>query len=92
MNNFEEIRNNYKETVIEFLNRYQENVPGHVIDVMISIMMTRDDILTGGSFAKAVCNNDLKEAITRADIQCIKHIRIITLCYHYCFVKTEPHV
>lgn len=92
MENFQEIRDSYRQAVVHFLNRYQEQVSEHIIDVMISVMMTRDGKLMGGSFVKAVCNNDLKDAISRADNECLKHIRMITLCYHYCFDKTELHV
>lgn len=92
MNNFQEIRDSYREAVVHFLNRYKEQVSEHIIDVMISVMMTRDGKLIGGSFVKAICNNDLKDAISRADDECIKHIRIITLTYYYCFDKTELDV
>lgn len=86
MENFQEIRDSYRQAVIDFLNRYQEQVSEHIIDVMISVMMTRDGKLMGGGFVKAICNNDLKDAISRADNECLKHIRIITLTYHYCFI------
>jgi hypothetical protein len=65
MNNFQEIRDSYREAVVHFLNRYKEQASEHIIDVMISVMMTRDGKLMGGSFVKAICNNDLKDVIGR---------------------------
>lgn len=47
----------------------------HVISVAASILMTRDSILPGGSFVHAVVNNNLNEAINRADDTCIQHMR-----------------
>lgn len=92
MENFQELRISYREAVIHFLNRYEEKVSEHIIDIMISVMMTRDGILQGGSFVQAVCNNNLKDAISRADKDCLKNLRIITLAFHYCFNKTELNV
>lgn len=47
----------------------------HVISVGASILMTRDNVLQGGSFVQAVVNNNLYEAINRADDVCIQHLR-----------------
>ena len=33
--------------------------------------------------------NDLKDAISRADTECLKHLRIITLCANFCNVQYE---
>jgi hypothetical protein len=88
-NTWEETRNKYREAVIHFLNRYNEQVSEHIIDVMISVMMTRDNVLQGGSFVQAVVGNNLKETISRADTDCSKNIRIITICSQHCYVETE---
>jgi hypothetical protein len=88
-NTWEETRNKYREAVIHFLNRYDEQVSEHIIDVMISVMMTRDNVLQGGSFVQAVVGNNLKETISRADADCSKNIRIITICSQHCYVETE---
>lgn len=47
----------------------------HVINVGSSILMTRDNVLQGGGFVQAVVNNDLREAIGRADDVCINYLR-----------------
>ena len=91
-NTWEETRNKYKEAVIHFLNRYNEQVSDHIIDVMISVMMTRDKVLQGGSFVQAVVANDLKESISRADTDCGKNLRIITLCANFCYAEHEMNV
>jgi hypothetical protein len=91
-NTWEETRNKYREAVIHFLNRYGETVSEHIIDVMISVMMTKDNVLQGGSFVQAVIDNNLREAFSRADADCIKNLRIITLCANFCNVEHEINV
>lgn len=91
-NIWEETRNKYKEAVIHFLERYGETVSEHVIDVMISVMMTKDNVLQGGGFVQAVIDNNLREAISRADTDCGKNLRIITLCASFCNVEYEMNV
>ena len=91
-NNWEETRNKYKMAAMHFAERYGETVSEHVIDVMISVMMTKDNVLQGGSFVQAVVANDLKESISRADTDCGKNLRIITLCANFCNVEYEMNV
>ena len=39
----------------------------HLISLGVSVMLTRDKLLPGGSFVQAVVRNDLGDAIGRAD-------------------------
>ena len=81
---YQEIYLNYRKKCTEFAKAYNEKVSDHVIDVMVSVCMTRDKCRAGGSFVQAVVNNNLHEAISRADTDCLKNLRIITLARHYC--------
>jgi hypothetical protein len=90
--NWQETRDQYRNAVLHFLNRYNEQVSEHVIDVMISVMMTRDNVLQGGSFVQSVVSNNLREAISRADTDCTKNLRIITLCANFCYAEYEMNV
>lgn len=91
-NNWQETRDKYRAAVVHFANRYNTEVSEHIIDVMISVMMTRDKVLQGGSFVQAVVANNLKESISRADTECGKQLRIITLCANFCHVDSEMDV
>jgi hypothetical protein len=82
----EELRKKYETKAISFANEWREEVSDHIIDVIISVMFTRDKVQDGGSFVQSVCNNDLYQAVTRADKDCIKHIKLITLAYHNCHI------
>jgi gamma-glutamyltranspeptidase len=67
----------------EFAKSYGEEPSDHIINVMASAMMTRDKVLQGGSFVQAVVDNDLASAVSRADSECVKNLRIITLAYRF---------
>ena len=84
-----EIVEKYKERVASFALSYREEVNDHTIDVMASVCMTRDKVRIGGSFVQSIVNNDLLEAVVRADAQCCKKLKIITLARQYCFLSEE---
>ena len=84
--------NAYKDAVVRFLNDYEETASNHIIEVMISVMMTRDNLIQGGSFVQAVVDNDLRKAVSRADKECTAYLRVITLCANECYVEVEDHV
>ena len=56
----------------------------HAIDVAASVLMTRDGVLQGGSFVQAIVDNNLREAINRADDICIKYLKFFTIINHNC--------
>jgi hypothetical protein len=72
-------RENYKVAAIDLASRYGYKVSEHIIDVMISVMMNRDGVQRGGSFVEAICNNNLDEACSRADDECINYLRLFSL-------------
>ena len=88
-NNWQETRDKYRAAVVHFANRYNTEVSEHIIDVMISVMMTRDNVLQGGSFVQAVVANNLRDSISKADNECSKQLRIITLCANFCYAEYE---
>jgi hypothetical protein len=77
----------YIEAAKEFAKSYNKSPNEHVIDVMASVMMTRDNVLHGGHFAQAVVNNDLVAAVTRADEEILKELKLITLAKHNAFLN-----
>jgi hypothetical protein len=81
-----DIRIKYEKAAKQHAASWNEVVSNHIIDIMISVMMHRDGVQTGGGFVTAVCNNDLVNAIGRADSECIKHLKLITLAKVNVFV------
>jgi hypothetical protein len=73
----------YQERAKEFAKSYGENVSDHIAYVMASAMMTRDNVLQGGGFVEAVVENDLFQAISRADPAVLANIRIIVLAFKF---------
>lgn len=85
-----DIREKCRVRAIEFANEWKSEFPevtSHNIDIMVSIMCTRDkSSYAGGGFVEAVCSNDLYSAITRADSSNLKVLKLLVLCYRNCFV------
>jgi hypothetical protein len=80
-----DIREQYRERAIQFVKEWNENVSEHILDIMVSIMATRDkSSYAGGGFAQAVVDNNLYLALSRADTDCRKNIFILTMCNANC--------
>ena len=77
------------QTARDFVKKYEkENVREHIIDIIVSVIRTRDGIgYPGGSFVQCVVDNDLYGAIVRADSDCLKNIKLITLSRNNCFCE-----
>ena len=81
-----DIRVKYERVAKQHAADWNEVVSQHIIDIIISVMMHRDGIQSGGGFVTSVCNNDLIGAISRADSECIKHLKLISLAKVNAFV------
>jgi hypothetical protein len=80
----------YVTAATNFANRYgYKDVTPHIIDVMVSIMMTKDNVQQGGSFVQAICSNDLHAAISAADSQCLNYIRLMSLTNQFCNIQNK---
>ena len=80
-----DIREQYRERAIQFVKEWNENVSEHIIDIMVSIMATRDkSSYAGGGFVQAIVDNNLYLALSRADTDCRKNIFTLTMCNANC--------
>ena len=70
---------NLKDTIIGDLST-EDYV--HIIQLAASVMMHRDDIRPGGHFVQAICNNNLRDAVNRADLTAIKGLKFFVYCYN----------
>lgn len=80
-------REDYEKVARKFVSGWKKEVSEHIIDVIISVMMTRDNVQQGGSFVQSVVANDLYTALTRADDDCYDNIKIIAMANRNCFVN-----
>ena len=82
-----DIREQCRERAIKFAKEWQTEVSEHILDIMVSIMCTRDkSSYAGGGFVEAVVNNNLYLAMSRADTECRNNIFILTMCKANCYV------
>ena len=83
-----DVREQCRERATQFAIDYGfTNVSEHILDVMVSIMCTRDkSSYAGGGFVQAVVDNNLYLAMSRADVDCRNNIYLLTMCKANCFV------
>jgi hypothetical protein len=83
-----DIREKYRERAIQFAKDWDTDVSEHIIDIMVSIMTTRDKTsYAGGGFVEAVVANNLFLAMSRADTDCRNNIFLLTMCKANCFLN-----
>jgi len=80
------LRENYEKEAVRFAQAWEVDVTKHNVDIMISIMMHRDGIMSGGGFVEAVCSNNLIEAVSRADMDNLRVIKLLALTNQHCYV------
>jgi hypothetical protein len=61
----------------------------HLIQIIRSIMLHRDKIMMGGSFVHYLIENDLINAVCKADSICYKHIKLLVLAKKYCYAEDK---
>jgi hypothetical protein len=60
----------------------------HIISIIASVMMTRDKQgLRGGGFVQAVVDNNLFEAVSKADIICQNYLKVIVAACQYAYLE-----
>lgn len=75
---YDEMLDLYREEVKKWAQRNGYTISNHICDIIQSVLMTRDKVdHYPGDFAQAIVNNDLREAISRGDDECIENLRII---------------
>ena len=87
--NYEETRAKYVAAAKKHCDNWRENPSDHIIDVIVSVMMTRDNVLSGGSFVQSVVDNDLHNAVSRADSDCINHLKLIVLAKSQSYIDVN---
>ena len=83
-----DIREQNRERAIEFAKEWgYENVSNHILDILVSIMCTRDkSSYAGGGFVEAVVANNLYLSLSRADTECRNNIFLLAMCKANCYL------
>ena len=86
-----EIREQCRVRATQFAKEWESefpNVTEHNLDIMVSIMCTRDkSSYAGGGFVEAVIANDLVRAVTRADTDNLRIIKLLALTAKQCYLN-----
>ena len=82
-----DIREKYRERAIQFAKEWETEVTDHNLDIMVSIMATRDkSSYPGGGFVEAVVANNLYQAVSRADGSNLNVLKLLVMCNANCFI------
>ena len=82
-----DIINQYQTAAEEFALEYDVTNP-HIIRIIASVMMTRDEQgIQGGGFVQSVVENDLFGAISRADNECYQNLKVIVAANQYAYLN-----
>ena len=78
----------------EFAKQYAEVYYGvtdsHITNIIASVLMTRDGVgIKGGSFVQSVVDNDLFQAISRADSKCYQHLKVIAAANKFAYLQQK---
>jgi hypothetical protein len=81
-----DIREKCRKRAVLFAKEWgYETISDHILDIMVSIMCTRDkSSYAGGGFVEAIVANNLLQAATRADSECVKHLKLLALTNSQC--------
>lgn len=87
----------YRKTAREYLERSFPDVVmkeqygiqdvEHIKDLAGSVLLTRDRLMLGGSFVRAVVEGDLDAAVGRADVDAMKALKILVTVKRNCVVN-----
>jgi hypothetical protein len=73
-----------------FLRRYNITASEHIVDIIVSVMRTRDNVgWQGGDFVQSIVSNNLTQSVLRADNDCINHLKTFVLAKQNCYPKEE---
>jgi hypothetical protein len=84
-----DVREQCRERATQFATEYGfTDVSEHILDIMVSIMCTRDkSSYAGGGFVEAVVANNLYLALSRADTDCRNNIYLLSMCSKNCHLR-----
>jgi hypothetical protein len=80
---------NYLDGLKEFLglSLLSDDDYQHAVHLAASVMMTRDGVLPGGGFVQAVVDNNLSEAVNRADSVALVSLKALVMTKMWCHLK-----
>jgi len=64
-----------------------EDQISHIKNIAISIVFDREGIMHGGHFVKAVLNNDLENALFRADSVCERALKLFIYVKKFVYIQ-----
>jgi len=77
----------YKLLVDKRCKEYEWTLSNHVRHVMISLLMTRDNVWVGGNFVQSVLKNNLGDAVRGADDEIVNYLKHMVIARDNFYVE-----
>jgi hypothetical protein len=77
---YKKLAENAFKNIVSGASDVNENVYNHITNIGASVMMDRDGVIPGGGFARAINANNLREAIEKADSDCVNYLKYFVYC------------
>ena len=82
----ENLEEQYLDLVMEKCITYRWTLSNHVLDIMKSVLMTRDRVWHGGSGVNSIIGNDLKQCINYCDDEIVRHLKELVIARDNFFI------
>jgi len=82
----ENLEEQYLDLVKEKCITYRWTLSNHVLDIMKSVLMTRDRVWHGGSGVNSIIGNDLKQCINYCDDEIVRHLKELVIARDNFFI------
>lgn len=83
----ENLEQKYIDLINERCIAYRWTLSKHVLDVMKSVLMTRDKVWFGGDGVESIINNNLRQCINYCDDEIVRHLKELVIARDNFFVK-----
>lgn len=85
----ENLEKQYIDLVERKCVEYKWELSKHVLDVMKSVLMTRDRVWHGGSGVQSIIGNNLRQAVNYCDSEIVRHLKELVIARDNFFINTR---
>lgn len=83
----ENLEKQYIDLVERKCVEYKWELSKHVLDVMKSVLMTRDRVWHGGSGVQSIIGNNLRQAVSYCDSEIVRHLKELVIARDNFFIN-----
>jgi len=85
----ENLEQKYIDLIQEKCIDYKWELSKHVLDVMKSVLMTRDNVWQGGGGVQSIISNNLRQCINHCDSEIVRHLKELVIARDNFFINPQ---